>query len=158
MLVDVGTPDLETRMAILLKKCLEKGVALDHEILHYVASTIYSNIRELEGALNKIIAFHQFKNMVPSLESVKPILASFESENSKKTVTPRQLIVVVSEYFDLAIDDLLGKSREKRLAFPRQIVMYLLREEMKTPTRQLVASLADATTPPQCTPTQKSPA
>ena len=88
MLVDVGTPDLETRMAILLKKCLEKGVALDHEILHYVASTIYSNIRELEGALNKIIAFHQFKNMVPSLESVKPILASFESENSKKTVTP----------------------------------------------------------------------
>lgn len=131
MLVDVGTPDLETRIAILLKKCLEKGVALDREILHYVASTIYSNIRELEGALNKIIAFHQFKNIIPSLESVKPILASFESENSKKTVTPRQLIHVVSEYFDLAIDDILGKSREKRLAFPRQIIMYLLREEMK---------------------------
>lgn len=132
MLVDVGTPDLETRIAILLKKCVDKGVALDREILHYVASTIYSNIRELEGALNKIIAFHQFKNIIPSLESVKPILASFESENSKKTVTPRQLIHVVSEYFDLAIDDLLGKSREKRLAFPRQIIMYLLREEMKS--------------------------
>lgn len=131
MLVDVGTPDLETRIAILQKKCLEKGVALDHEILHYVASAIYSNIRELEGALTKIIAFHQFKNLVPSLESVKPILASFESENTKKTVTPRQLIIVVSEYFDLAVDDLLGKSREKRLAFPRQIIMYLLREEMK---------------------------
>lgn len=131
MLVDVGTPDLETRIAILQKKCLEKGVALDREILHYVASAIYSNIRELEGALNKIIAFHQFKNLLPSLESVKPILASFESENAKKTVTPRQLIQVVSEYFDLAVDDLLGKSREKRLAFPRQIIMYLLREEMK---------------------------
>ncbi len=131
MLVDVGTPDLETRIAILQKKCLEKGVALDREILHYVASTIYSNIRELEGALTKIIAFHQFKNLLPSLESVKPILASFESENAKKTVTPRQLISVVSEYFDLAVDDILGKSREKRLAFPRQIIMYLLREEMK---------------------------
>lgn len=131
MLVDVGTPDLETRVAILQKKCSEKGVALDREILHYVASTIYSNIRELEGALNKIIAFHQFKNILPSLESVKPILASFESENTKKTVTPRHLIGVVSEYFDLAIDDILGKSREKRLAFPRQIIMYLLREEMK---------------------------
>lgn len=131
MLVDVGTPDLETRIAILQKKCLEKGVALDREILHYVASAIYSNIRELEGALNKIIAFHQFKNLIPSLESVKPILASFESENTKKTVTPRQLITVVSEYFDLSVDDILGKSREKRLAFPRQIIMYLLREEMK---------------------------
>lgn len=131
MLVDVGTPDLETRIAILLKKCMEKGVALDREILHYVASTIYSNIRELEGALNKIIAYHQFKNLIPSLESIKPILASFESENSRKTVTPRQLINVVSEYFDLTVDDLLGKSREKRLAFPRQIIMYLLREEMK---------------------------
>lgn len=132
MLVDVGTPDLETRIAILQKKCLEKGVALDREIHHYIASTIYSNIRELEGALNKIIAFHQFKNLIPSLESVKPILASFESENSRKTVTPRQLINVVSEYFDLTVDDLLGKSREKRLAFPRQIIMYLLREEMKS--------------------------
>lgn len=132
MLVDVGTPDLETRIAILQKKCMEKGVALDHEILHYAASTIYSNIRELEGALNKIIAYHQFKNILPTLESVKPILASFESENTKKTVTPRQLIHIVSEYFDLAIEEILGKSREKRLAFPRQIIMYLLREEMKS--------------------------
>ncbi|HCC83467.1 TPA: chromosomal replication initiator protein DnaA [Candidatus Uhrbacteria bacterium] len=131
MLVDIGTPDLETRIAILQKKCLEKGVLLDRDILHYVASVIYSNIRELEGALTKIIAFHQFKNLVPSLESVKPILASFESENAKKTVTARQLIGVVAEYFDLQTDDLLGKSREKRLAFPRQIIMYLLREEMK---------------------------
>lgn len=131
MLVDVGTPDLETRIAILQKKCLDRGVALEHEIIHYVASAIYSNIRELEGALTKIIAYHQFKNLMPSLETVKPILASFESENTRKTITPRQLIATVGEYFDLAVDDLLGKSREKRLAFPRQIIMFLLREEMK---------------------------
>ncbi|KKW28914.1 MAG: Chromosomal replication initiator protein DnaA [Candidatus Uhrbacteria bacterium GW2011_GWD2_52_7] len=132
MLVDVGTPDLETRIAILQRKCIEKNFPLDRDILHYIASTIFSNVRELEGALNKIIAVHQFRGMQPSLEGIKPIVASFESENVRKTVTPRQLITVVSEYFDITIDDILGKSREKRLAFPRQIIMYLLREEMKS--------------------------
>ncbi len=111
---------------------MEKAFPLDREILNYVASNIYSNIRELEGALNKIIAIHQFRNISPTLETVKPIIASFESENVRKTVTPRQLILIVSEYFDITIEDILGKSREKKLAFPRQIIMYLMREEMKT--------------------------
>ena len=62
----------------------------------------------------------------------KPIVASFEAENIKKTVTPKQVIQVVSEYFDISLEEVLGKSREKRLAFPRQIIMYLLREEMKS--------------------------
>ncbi len=132
MLVDVGTPDLETRIAILEKKCLEKDARLSSEIVQYIAANIVSNVRELEGALNKIIAVHQFRNMEPTLDSVKPIVASFESENIKKTVTPKQVIGVVAEYFDISNDDVLGKSREKRLAFPRQIIMYLLREEMSS--------------------------
>lgn len=132
MLVDVGTPDLETRIAILQKKCLERGFNLSREILQYIASSISSNVRELEGALNKISAVHQFRNMEPTLESIKPIVASFEAENIKKTVTPKQVIQVVSEYFDISLEEVLGKSREKRLAFPRQIIMYLLREEMKS--------------------------
>jgi chromosomal replication initiator protein len=132
MLVDVGTPDLETRIAILQKKCLERGFNLSREILQYIASSISSNVRELEGALNKISAVHQFRNMEPTLESIKPIVASFEAENIKKTVTPKQVIQVVAEYFDISLEEVLGKSREKRLAFPRQIIMYLLREEMKS--------------------------
>lgn len=132
MLVDVGTPDLETRIAILQKKCLERGFNLSREILQYIASSISSNVRELEGALNKISAVHQFRNIEPTLESIKPIVASFEAENIKKTVTPKQVIQVVSEYFDISLEEVLGKSREKRLAFPRQIIMYLLREEMKS--------------------------
>ncbi|MFZ2681710.1 MAG: chromosomal replication initiator protein DnaA [Patescibacteria group bacterium] len=132
MLVDVGTPDLETRIAILQKKCLERGFNLSREILQYIASSISSNVRELEGALNKISAIHQFRNMEPTLESIKPIVASFEAENIKKTVTPKQVIQVVAEYFDISLEEVLGKSREKRLAFPRQIIMYLLREEMKS--------------------------
>jgi len=105
---------------------------LDKEILHHMATIVQSNVRELEGALNKIIAFHQFKNVDPTIDSVKPIMSSFQPMKSKKSVTPKQLIQTVASYFDLHIDDLLGKSREKRLAFPRQIIMYIMREEMKS--------------------------
>ncbi|MBU0613865.1 chromosomal replication initiator protein DnaA, partial [Patescibacteria group bacterium] len=132
MLVDVGAPDLETRIAILQIKCQKRGVELSREILHFIAGNISSNVRELEGALNKIIAFHQFKNTDPTLESVKPLISSFELNSIKKTISPKQIIFTVAEYFDIAIDDVLGKSREKRLAFPRQIIMFLLREEMKS--------------------------
>ena len=131
MLADVGSPDFETRCAILHAKCQEKQYRLDHDILHHVATVIQTNVRELEGALNKIIAFHQFKNTRPSLETVKPILSSFQPAFARKNVTPKQLILTVAGYFDVHIEDLLGKSRQKRLAFPRQIVMYLMREEMR---------------------------
>ena len=132
MLVDVGAPDLETRIAILESKCQERGVSFDREILHYVADRISSNVRELEGALNKIVAYHQFKNIDPTLDTIKPLVASFDVNNIKKTLSPKQIINIVAEYFDISINDVLGKSREKRLAFPRQIIMYLLREEMKS--------------------------
>ena len=131
MLVDVGAPDLETRIAILQLKCQARGLNLDRECLHYLASNIQSNVRELEGALNKIIAFHQFKNIDPTLESITPIVDSFDVNTIKKTVSPKHIIQTVAEYFDIEISDVLGKSREKRLAFPRQIIMFLLREEMK---------------------------
>jgi len=132
MLVDVGAPDLETRIAILQIKCQKRKIQLEREILHLIASNISSNVRELEGALNKIVAVHQFKNIKPSIETVSPILDSFEVSNLRKTISTRHIIITVSEYFDITIDGVLGKSREKRLAFPRQIIMYLLREEMKS--------------------------
>ncbi len=131
MLADVGSPDFETRCAILDTKCLEKQYSLEREILHHIATVVQTNVRELEGALNKVIAFHQFKNTRPTLESVKPILSSFQPTSTRKNVTPKQLIVTVANYFDIHMEDLLGKSRQKRLAFPRQIVMYIMREEMK---------------------------
>ncbi|MDO8521317.1 MAG: chromosomal replication initiator protein DnaA [bacterium] len=130
MIADIGAPDFETRIAILETKCQERGYQLDKNILSYVASTVQNNVRELEGALNKIIAFHQLKNIPPTLEFVKKFLSS--SQPTRKSTTPKQVINTVSLYFDLPIEDLLGESREKRLAFPRQIIMYLLREEVKS--------------------------
>ncbi|MBU0597051.1 chromosomal replication initiator protein DnaA [Patescibacteria group bacterium] len=131
MIADIAPADLETRVAILQTKCQEKNFVLPQDLIQLISATVQSNIRELEGALNKVIAFHQLKNSEPTKETVKSILASFESQNMRRSVTPKELVATVSQYFDVQTDDLLGKGREKRVSFPRQIIMYLLREELK---------------------------
>jgi chromosomal replication initiator protein len=131
MMADISKADFETRVAILQAKAREKNYPLSTEILHAIAGAIQSNIRELEGALNKIVAYHQFKNLLPSLQTIQPILQSFAPTLTKRTITPRVLLEVVTMYFDITMDEILGKSRERRLAFPRQVAMYLLREEAK---------------------------
>src|SRR3989339_419204 len=131
MIADVAAPDLETRAAILQKKAQEKRFDIDGNLLHLIATNVQSNIRELEGALNKIIAYHELKNTKPNESSIKQLLSSFEEQNMRRSLTPRELISQVSQYFDINVDDVLGKSREKRLAFPRQIIMFLMREELK---------------------------
>lgn len=131
MTADISKADFETRVAILQAKAREKNYPLTTEILHAIAGAIQSNIRELEGALNKIVAYHQFKNLLPSLQTIQPILQSFSPTLTKRTITPRVLLETVTEYFEISMDEILGKSRERRLAFPRQIAMYLLREEAK---------------------------
>ena len=131
MIADIAPPDLETRVAILQTKCQEKQFAIESTLLQQIAIAVQSNIRDLEGALNKVIALHQLKNMAPSKETVKSVLASFENQSMKKSVTPRELISTVAVFYDIALDDILGKSREKRISFPRQIIMFLLREELK---------------------------
>jgi len=130
MTADISSPDFETRIAILEAKCKERSYDLDQEIVRYIATVIQSNVRELEGALNKIIAYHQFKNSRPTLEGAKTLLSSFGPAQAKKNITAKHLIETVSQYFDVTPADMLGKCREKRLAFPRQIIMFLLREEM----------------------------
>ncbi len=131
MIADISSPDLETRVAILQAKAQEKHFVIDEPLFQIIAATIQSNIRELEGALNKIIAFHQLKGMQPTKESIKSLLASFESQSMKKSLTPRELIARAAEFYDISIENIAGKSREKRLAFPRQVIMFLLREELK---------------------------
>lgn len=134
MMVDISAPDLETRVAILESKSKEKKYDLNREIMSYIASAISSNVRELEGALNKIIAYHQFKNIDPTIETVRELITSLanSSETAKKNLTPKQLLETVASYYDISIADILGKCREKRLAFPRQIIMYLMREELRS--------------------------
>jgi len=130
MIVDIATPDLETRMAILQTKSQERDVELDDEVLRYIASNIQSNVRELEGALNKLLAFCELNNSVPDLENTKSVIASITVNQKKGGVTSRELLKIVSEYFDISQEDLMGQSRRKELVGPRQIAMFLMREEL----------------------------
>lgn len=132
MIADIALPDMETRSAILKSKCLEKNCRLDDEIIAYIATNIQNNVRELEGALNKIIAIHQLNGATPTLESIKRILSSLSSVQRKRSITPRQIINLVAEFYDIKLDDLLGECRKKELSLPRQIVMFLMREELKS--------------------------
>lgn len=130
MIADIMAPDLETRVAILESKAQEKRFPIKQELLQLIASTIQSNIRELEGALNKVIAFHQLKNIPPSAETVKPILETFQEQTANQKKTPKELITLITGFYDISVDDVLGKSRQKRLAHPRQVIMYMMREEL----------------------------
>lgn len=143
MIADIAQPDLETRIAILTAKCKEKGYALSSDVLHFIGTNIQSNVRELEGALNRVIAFHQLNNTLPTLESTKHLLSSVARSPKRGGVTPRQIIQIVAEFYDLKVPDLLGASRKKELVVPRQIAMYLMREELQSSFPSIGLELGD---------------
>ncbi len=132
MIADISSPDIETRVAILENKCKEKNYKLDHGILYYIAENIQNNIRELEGALNRIIAFHEFNNSTPTLETTKSILNNIISNFQAKSITTKDIIASVIKYYDIDVKEILGKGRKKELVQPRQLIMYLMREEINT--------------------------
>lgn len=130
MIVDIGAPDLETRIAILRMKCVEKKVELDDDIVQFIAVTVQNNIRELEGALNKVVAAMQLTNTIPTKESVKGLLSSLAKSPKRSALTGKQVVMAVAEYFDISIEEIIGSSRKKELVNPRQIAMYIMREEI----------------------------
>lgn len=131
MIADITTPDLETRIAILDAKCKERGLSVSKELINYIATIIHNNIRELEGALNRVIAYSQLNNTSLSFEKVKQILSSITSTPAKKSLSPKQIIHIVAEFYNINISDVTGECRKRELTIPRQIVMFLLREETK---------------------------
>ncbi|MCK4553472.1 chromosomal replication initiator protein DnaA [Candidatus Parcubacteria bacterium] len=132
MIADIGQPDLETRTAILEAKSKEKNYKFEKEIIDYIANNIQSNIRELEGALNRLIAYYEFNNVQPTLDATKNILNSVISSFQSKSTTTKDIIEAVSRFYNINIRDIAGKSRKKELVVPRQIIMYLMREEINT--------------------------
>lgn len=132
MIADVSPIDYETRLAILETKCIEKGLDLPKEILEYIARSIHNNVREMEGVLNRIKAHVELQNLTADLPTVKNILATLSNLPRTDALSPDLIIKTVSTFFDITENDLLGKSREKRLVYPRQITMFLLREELQS--------------------------
>lgn len=132
MIADIGEPDIETRTAIIETKLSEKKYSLDNEMINLIASSIQSNIRELEGAINRIIAHHSLKKEKPTIESVKNIISSLVNLPRKGSITTKIITETVANYFNVQISDIIGACRKKELVTPRQIIMYLMREELSS--------------------------
>ena len=127
---DIQPPDYETKMAILKKRAELENLEIDTEVMQYVATNITSNIRELEGALNKICVFANLENRPVTLslaeEALKDII------ETQKEITPEVIMDVVAEHYNITVSDILSRKKNKEIANPRQICMYLSRKYTNT--------------------------
>lgn len=125
--VDIQPPAFETRMAILNKKQKQDNLNLDEKILNYIAENIKSNIRELEGALTKVVAMGRLQKREINLELAQEALKDMISPDEKKTITPALVLEIVAEHYDLTPAMICDKTKSRNIAYPRQIAMYLCR-------------------------------
>lgn len=137
LLADISSPDYETRVAILRKKEEMDGYNLDDSIIEYIAKNIKSNIRELEGSLNKIIAYANLEKREVTMELAETVLKDIISPNDKKIITPEYIINTVAEHYDITPEDIIGTKRNSKVVYPRQIAMYLCRELANIPLKSI---------------------
>lgn len=131
MIADINSPDLETRIAILKTKIRERNLNISDEVLNYICTNIQRNVRELEGALNRLIVSSQLDNKTPTIDYAKEILDEIISRPPQKATSAKEIIKAVAEFYDVSIDSLINKCRRKEIVKPRQIAMYLLRKEIQ---------------------------
>ena len=129
LIVDVQAPDFETRTAILSRKGQSLGIHVPNDVLEYVARKVQSNIRELEGALNKIIALAQLFNTPIKMEIAAQALNDAALEARRAQITPDRIVDEVTKHFKVTLSELRGRGRSKDIVLPRQIAMYVMREE-----------------------------
>jgi chromosomal replication initiator protein len=128
LICDIQPPDLETRIAILRKKAKVENLVVPDEVLVHIANKIESNIRELEGALIRIVAYSSLTNRDINLDLTQEALKDFFTNSKPKVITVDLIKKVISEYYSIKIDDFKSKKRNRSIAFPRQVAMYLTRE------------------------------
>jgi chromosomal replication initiator protein len=129
LIADIQPPDLETRIAILQAKCAKLDVAVPADVLAYIAHKVQSNIRELEGTLNRVVAHAALSQQPITAETAVAALADVLVDVTRRAVRPESVLEAATRYFNVSLADLQGKARDKRVVGPRQIAMYLLREE-----------------------------
>ena len=137
LITDIQAPDLETRIAILKNKALLDHVDVPNDVLMFIANRIDSNIRELEGALTRVVAYASLIKKPVTTEVVAEALKDVFPNNHKKEVTLEVIQEIVTTYFKIRIEDLHSKKRTRSIAFPRQIAMYLCRELTDTSLPQI---------------------
>ena len=129
MAIDMQIPDFETRCAIVQTKAQSHDMELEPDVVEFLANLVRSNIRELEGVLNQLIAFCEMRNLQPDLQIAESLLGGVK--NRPKHITPKQILEQIAKYYSLAIEDILSPKRDKEIVVPRQIAMHLLRTELK---------------------------
>ena len=128
LIADIQSPDLETRIAILRKKAELESLSVPEDVLLFIAKTVVSNIRELEGALNRILAFSSLANRPITVELANEALKDLISKDKPKIITADYIQEIVADYFHLKVDELKSAKRTRNIAYPRQIAMYLCRK------------------------------
>lgn len=127
MAVDIGEPDLESRMAIVRKKAAANGVTLSEEVIEHIATSISGSIRELEGVINSVVCHTQVKGTPPDLAEIRQSLRSFA--RPQKTVSVKHVVSKVAEYYGIDEESIYEKTRRREVVRPRQVIMYILRED-----------------------------
>ncbi len=135
--VDIQSPDYETRMAILRKKEEMEGYNIDNEVIKYIATHVKSNIRELEGALTKIVALSRLNKCDITLQLAEEALKDIISPGSQREVTAELILQIVADHFGLTPLDITSQRRSKEIVYPRQITMYLCRSMMDIPLQSI---------------------
>ncbi|TRZ80928.1 chromosomal replication initiator protein DnaA [bacterium] len=130
MTVDVSYPDLESRMAILKSKLDNFDITLPDEAINFIASKIQKNVRELEGSLNKIVAYYRTSSATPDIAKIKELIGSL-IVRPPRHISPSKILDTVAEFYEVQLKDIIEGGRKKELVKPRQIAMYFLREELK---------------------------
>lgn len=129
MAIDIQMPDFETRCAIVETKAGLSGITLDHDTVEYLAKNIKTNVRELEGALNQLLAYSEMRGVAPDVSTAEGLLGSVRHSRPQH-VTARQIIDKTARHFQIDSKEICGSRRDKYIVVPRQIAMYLLRSEL----------------------------
>ena len=143
LIADLTAPDLETRIAILRAKAEEGAVPISSDVIEFIARKVVSNIRELEGALNRIVAYASMGAMPISIELAQAVLSNVLYNPKKRQITPERIAKAVSEYYGVELDQLKGQKRDKAIVVPRQIAMFLMREETDVSLLRIGAELGN---------------
>lgn len=143
LIADISSPDFETRMAILHKKEENDGYNIDNEVIKYIAMNIKSNIRELEGALNKLVALSNLEKREITVALAEEALKDIVSPDEKKEITPELIISIVAEHFHLTADDLRSNKRNSEIVVPRQIAMYLCNDMTSVGLKKIGAEMGN---------------
>ena len=139
--VDIQSPDYETRMAILRKKEELEGYNIDNEVIKYIATNIKSNIRELEGALTKIVALSKLNKKEITIELAEEALKDLISPGEVKNITPEYIVSMVAEQYEVSPEEIISQKRSRNIARPRQVVMYLCRNMLNIPLQEVGRAL-----------------